>query len=128
MSFSSTVGASAIRALRGPTLPLMARTLGVVLSAGAMGATYQLAQEEGRGFINGMRQRAALRAGRNDALILLFTGSELPIGLQTTLLKARDIRKSAMKMLLDPKLSPAHHEIIRQSLLRLRHAEIVESE
>jgi hypothetical protein len=117
-----------MRALRGPTLPMMGRTLGVVLSAGALGASYQLAHEEGRGFINGMRQRAALRHGRNEALALLFTGSELPIGIQTTLLRARDIHKSAMKILLDPKLSPVDHEIIRLSLLRLRQHEMAEAE
>jgi hypothetical protein len=128
MSFSNTLGNSAMRALRGPTLPMMGRTLGVVLSAGALGASYQLAHEEGRGFINGMRQRAMLRHGRNEALTLLFTGSELPLELQTELLKARDIHKATVNMLLDPALTAPHHDILHMALVRLRGLQVVEDE
>jgi hypothetical protein len=44
----------------------MARAVGVVLTASVLAAGYQIAVDEGRLFINGLRSSSALRRARNE--------------------------------------------------------------
>ena len=52
------------------------------------GCRLQIAVDEGRLFINGLRGSSALRRARNDAALLLLMNSELPIELKDELRRA----------------------------------------
>jgi hypothetical protein len=67
---ASSVLSNARALLRGGSLRSMANAVGVVVGAGMLAAGYQLAYEEGRQIIGNLRNNAAVRRARNDAVVL----------------------------------------------------------
>jgi hypothetical protein len=96
----------------------MARAVGVVLGAGMLAASYQIACEEGRVIIQNLRVGAAQRRARNTAITLALMNSGLPLELQARLRRKRDVVRAGLAMLADDKdkLPPEHHTIIHGAL------------
>ena len=107
--------------IRGGTtsIPAMARAVGVVLTASVLAAGYQIAVDEGRLFINGLRSSSALRRARNDAALLLLMNSELPIELKDKLRRARNVFRTGMAMLTDPAIAQEDRQIIHAMLTEI---------
>jgi hypothetical protein len=119
MTPASYAARSAGNLLRGGTLPSMARAVSVVVTASVLAASYQIAVDEGRQFIVGLRSSSALRRARNDAALLLLMTSELPLELKDKLRRARDVFKVGMAMLTDPAVAQEDREIIHGMLTQI---------
>src|ERR1700694_61927 len=115
MSFASSLVApanigirSAGRLLRGGSLQSMARAVGVVVGAGALAASYQIAHEEGRTIVFNLRANAQQRRTRNDAVILALYDLQIPIEIKEKLQRSRDVFRTGMNMLGDQTITPEH--------------------
>jgi hypothetical protein len=119
MSFSSTM-AAAPKVLSGGILKgsLLAtgRTVSVVIGAGLLAAIYQTASDEARLLLGSIRTRSKVKQVRYETVLLNSLGSELPVELQTELLKARNPFKIGLAMLTKPEISAEHKAIIRVAL------------
>ena len=125
MSLTSSLAApinvgvrSANGLLRGGSLQSMARAVGVVLGAGLLAASYQLALDEGRTLIQGMRMRSAHRHTRNEAVLLALLETKLPVELQDHLRRSRDVVARCMQLLTNGQLPEDHHAIIHGALTK----------
>ena len=108
MSFSDTLRSSvggpissARQLLHGGTLPSMARAVGVVGGAGILAASYQIAYEEGRTFIQTIRTAFAARRDRNNAVVCALLSADLPLDVLAGLRRARDAFSKAIDMSVD---------------------------
>jgi hypothetical protein len=126
MSLTSSLAApaslgirSARSLLRGGSLQSMARAVGVVLGAGLLAASYQIAHEEGQAIVHGLRLGARHRRARNDAVMLALFETALPLELLEHLRRARDVFRTGMTLLTDPSMPDDHRAIIRATLLRV---------
>ena len=126
MSLASTLAAPAnlgIRSARGllrdGSLQSMARALGVVLGAGLLAASYQIAYDEGQAIVHGLRVDARQRRARNDAMMLALIGTALPLDLLDHLCRVRDVFRVCMTLLTDPSIPDDHRAIIRATLFRV---------
>jgi len=75
----------------------MARAVGVVLGAGILAASYQLAYEEGRTIVHNVRVASAQRRARNEAILLALMGTELPFEMQDRLRRSRNVVNTAFE-------------------------------
>jgi hypothetical protein len=115
----SRMGSPTARSLmRSGSLASMARALGVVVSAGFMAVSYQIAYDEGRAIVQGMQSNAGFRRARNDALRLALFNSGLPLELQEALRRSRDVFRTAMNALTDQTINEEHRTIIHGILTR----------
>ncbi len=121
MFFASTVGSPAASLIRGRTFSARAKAVGVVLGADLMAATYQVAYEETRNPVGGMRQNSAHRRARNDLLMLILLGSKLPIKTQEGLRRSRDVVGARQRLLTNPKLPPNQHAVIHAAITKVIH-------
>lgn len=119
MSFSTSAVDPVMRLFRGGTMRSMAKAVGVVAGAGLIGAVYQIAHDEGRGFIHTMRVNSAHRRQRNELIMLNLMNSELPTELQSKLFRSRDAFKTGMRMLADGEFTPKEHKIVRAVLINI---------
>jgi len=126
MSLTSSLAApvnvgirSAHGLLRGGSLQSMARAVGIVLGAGILAASYQLAYDEGRTLIQGMRMQTAHRRARNEAVLLALLETKLPIELQDQLRRSRDVVSRCMQLLTNAQLPENHHTIIHGVLTKV---------
>jgi hypothetical protein len=127
MSFASAALAPANYAARSAgnmirgtvSIPAMARAVGVVVTASVLAASYQIAVDEGRQIITGLRSSSALRRARNDAALLLLLNSSLPIELKDKLRRARDVVKTGMAMLTNPAIAQEDRDIIHGMLTEI---------
>ncbi len=126
MSFASSLAApassvlsSARALLRGGSLRSMANAVGVVVGAGVLAAGYQIAYEEGRQIIGNVRNNAALRRARNDAVVLALLSTELPLQAQDSIRRSRDALRTAIKLVTDEGTPENYRLIIREALGRL---------
>jgi hypothetical protein len=97
----------------------MARAVGVVLAAGLLAASYQIAYDEGQAFVHSLRVTARHRRARNDAMMLALIGTALPLDLLDHLHRARDVFQVCMTLLTDPSIPDDHRAIIRGTLFRV---------
>jgi hypothetical protein len=97
----------------------MANAVGVVLGAGVLAAGYQIAYEEGRQIIGNVRNNAALRRARNDAVVLALLSTELPLQAQDSIRRSRDALRTAIKLVTDEGTPENYRLIIREALGRL---------
>lgn len=104
--------------LRGNTLQQMFRGVSMMAGASLMAAIYQLASDEARAGINGLRLRALYTRQRHELILMATVGTRLPSELQNRLLRSRDAWKAAMKILADPLTSPEDVETLRQAVAR----------
>ena len=109
--------------LRGGSLRSMANAVGVVVGAGMLAAGYQIAYEEGRQIIGNVRNNAAVRRARNDAVVLALMSTELPLQVQDSIRRSRDALRTAMKSVTDEGTPENHRLIIREALGRLVKSE-----
>jgi hypothetical protein len=123
MSFASTLatpGAALTRAipgvLRGSTLAVMSRTVGIVVGAGMLAAVYQVTQEETKVTLSSWRERRRYRVARHEALLIVLLGSPLSYAHQERLLASNDAFKTALEVLADPATEPRDRECIRAAL------------
>jgi hypothetical protein len=123
MSFASTLatpGAALTRAipgvLRGSTLAVMSRTVGIVVGAGMLAAVYQVTQEETKVTLSSWRERRRYRVARHEALLIVLLGSLLSYPLQERLLASNDAFKTALEVLADPATEQRDRECIRAAL------------
>jgi hypothetical protein len=132
MSFASSLAVPAnlgLKTARGflrtPNLRSMANAVGVVMGAGMLAASYQIAYEDGREIIQNLRAASAQRRARDTAIILDLMNSELPLELQDKLRRSRDVVRTGMAMLANEreKLTPQHHAIIHTALTKVTHGE-----
>ena len=86
MSFASTLatpGAALTRAipgvLRGSTLAVMSRTVGIVVGAGMLAAVYQVTQEETKVTLSSWRERRRYRVARHEALLIVLLVSAVAL-------------------------------------------------
>jgi hypothetical protein len=124
MSFASSTAGPAMNLLRGGSLRSMAKAVGVIVGAGLIGATYQIAHDEGRSLIHTMRITGAHRRQRNEQIMLALMNSKLPIELQSKLFRSRDAFRVGMRMLADEDLPPADHAIIHATLTSVTSTEV----
>jgi hypothetical protein len=116
----ATLGIRSARSLlRGGSLQSMARALGVVLGAGLLAASYQIAYDEGQAFVHSLRVSARRRRARNDAMMLALIATALPLDLLDHLHRARDVFQVCMTVLTDPSIPDDHRAIIRGTLSRV---------
>ncbi len=125
MSLTSSLAApvnvgirSAHGLLRGGSLQSMARAVGVVLGAGILAASYQLAYDEGRTLIQSMRMQSAHRRARNEAILLALLETKLPLEMQDRLRRSRDVMARCMQLLTNAQLPEGHHAIIHDALTK----------
>jgi hypothetical protein len=130
MSFGSSALApaqyaarSAGNLIRGRTIPSMAKALGVVVTASVLAASYQIAIDEGRQLINGLRSASAQRQARNDAITLLLFGSPLPIELKDKLRRSRNVFQAGLRMLTDPAVAQEDRDTIHAILTEIVNGE-----
>ena len=97
----------------------MANAVGVVLGAGALAASYQIAYEEGRQIIGNMRNDAAVRRARNDAVVLALVSTELPLQAQDSIRRSHDALRAAIKLVTNEGTPENYRLIIREALGRL---------
>ncbi len=97
----------------------MANAVGVVVGAGMLAAGYQLAYEEGRQIIGNLRNNAAVRRARNDAVVLALMSTELPLQAQDSIRRSRDAVRTAMKLVTDEGTPENDRLMIREVLGRL---------
>jgi hypothetical protein len=102
--------------LRGGSLQSMARAVGVVLGAGLLAASYQIAYKEGQAIVHSLRVGARHRRARNDAVMLALIGTALPLDRLGDLRRARDVFRVCMTLLTDPSIPDEHRAIIRAAL------------
>jgi hypothetical protein len=126
MSFASAAGESAVRLFNGGNFARAAGYVGVVLGAGALGAVYQLAHDEGRGFIQNLRHDASVRRHRNERLLLLLFRTELPLELRDRLRRSRNVFNASLRLLTDKALPPDQHRLIHAALTELQAGEAEE--
>jgi hypothetical protein len=126
MSFASSLTApanigirSAGRLLRGSSLQSMARTVGVVLGAGVLAASYQITLEEGRTIVFNLRANAQQRRDRNDAVLLVLDNLDIPIEVNEKLRRSRDMFRTGMSMLSDQTITAEHRAAIYDALTKL---------
>ncbi len=105
--------------LRGGSLRSMVNAVGVVVGAGMLAAGYQIAYEEGRQIIGNLRNNAAARRARNDAVVLTLMSTELPLRAQDSIRRSRDALRTAMKLVTDERTPENYRLIIREALGRL---------
>ena len=105
--------------LRGGSLRSMVNAVGVVVGAGMLAAGYQIAYEEGRQIIGNLRNNAAARRARNDAVVLTLMSTELPLQAQDSIRRSRDALRTAMKLVTDERTPENYRLIIREALGRL---------
>lgn len=120
MSLASALAQPALRIgsalLRGPALAMMARSVGIILCAGLLAATYQLAGDETRAILNNLRLRSQYRRARHENILIALLGSTLAADLQDQLLRSRDSFQACMTLLADPQLAPESRTLIRQAI------------
>lgn len=116
---ASSVLSNARALLRGGSLRSMANAVGVVVGAGMLAAGYQLAYEEGRQIIGNLRNNAAVRRARNDAVVLALMSTELPLQAQDSIRRSRDAVRTAMKLVTDEGTPENDRLMIREVLGRL---------
>jgi hypothetical protein len=97
----------------------MVNAVGVVVGAGMLAAGYQIAYEEGRQIIGNLRNNAAARRARNDAVVLTLMSTELPLRAQDSIRRSRDALRTAMKLVTDERTPENYRLIIREALGRL---------
>jgi hypothetical protein len=97
----------------------MARGLGVALGAGVLAASYQLAHDEGRQMIANLRNGAAQRRARNEAVVLTLIATDLPIQVQDSIRRSRDALRTTMALVTDEATPPQHRETLRNALASL---------
>jgi hypothetical protein len=119
MSFA-TIGQPAARAgatlLRGATLTAMARTVGIVVSAGVLGAIYHVVNDESRSLIQHARVRRQYRRQRHELILVATLGSNLDVQVQDKLLRSRDTFKTITALLIDPDTTPDTRLKLRAAL------------
>jgi hypothetical protein len=132
MSFASSLAAPAnmgLKTARGllqtPSLRSMARAVGVIMGAGMLAASYQIAYEEGRVAIQHLRAGSAHRRARNTAITLALINSSLPLELQDKLRRSHDVVRAGLAMLVNDKekLSPEYRSIIHAALTKVSQGE-----
>jgi hypothetical protein len=127
MSYAQTLAGPAIQAgsklLRGETIRSMARPVGVVLSAGALAAVYQVAHDEVRASLGSWRQRSQYRSQRHEVVLITVLGGQAgqpsPI-IQQRYLHARDAFKESLAILTDATVTTEDRKIIQDVLNSLR--------
>ena len=107
---------SASDLLRGRTFPSMARAVGVVLGAGLLAASYQLAYEEGRTIIHNVSVASVQRRARNEAILLALMGTPLPFEMQDRLRRSRNVVSTAFEWMTRADF-PAEHRALLQGTL-----------
>jgi hypothetical protein len=98
--------------LRGSTIREMGRTVGVVLSAGALAAVYQVTHDEMRLTLNRWRARSQFRQQRHEALLTTLLGSSLSVPAQNRLITSGDAFKAALRLLIDTTTSVADRSVL----------------
>jgi hypothetical protein len=120
LAVPANLGFRAVRGLlHANSLQSMARAVGVVVGAGMLAASYQIAHDEGQTFVQGLRDSARQRRSRNSALMLALVGTALPLRLLKRMRRSRDVFCECMAMVTDPALPDEHRAIIRAELSRV---------
>jgi hypothetical protein len=110
---------SASDLLHGRTLPSMARAVGVVLGAGILAASYQLAYEEGRTIIHNVRVASAHRRQRNEAILLALLSTTVPVEMQDRLRRSRDVVSTAFAWMTRADFPIEHRTVLRDTLSKV---------
>jgi hypothetical protein len=105
---------------RGVNLPSMARAVGVVVSAGALAAVYQIAHDEVRATLDNWRARSRYRQQRHEALLIYLLGSRLSPPMQERFLRSRDAFTQILRVLAEPTIGPEDRAIMLEALQGLR--------
>jgi hypothetical protein len=133
MSFASSLAVPANMGLKTarslmqtPNLGSMARAIGIVLGAGMLAASHQIAYEEGRLAIANLRNASGHRRARNTALTLALMNSGFPLELQDRLRRSRDAIGFGLAMLTDERalLTTEQRNILHDVLTRITHGEM----
>jgi hypothetical protein len=74
----------------------------VVVGAGMLAASYQIAHDEGQTLVQGLRDSARQRRSRNNALMLALVGTALPLRLLQRMHRSRDVFRECMTMVTNP--------------------------
>lgn len=126
MSFASSLATPAVAVvgsaralLRGGSLHSMARAVGVVVGAGVLAASYQIAYDEGRQVITNLRSAGQQRRARNDVVALALMSTELPLQAQDSIRRSRDALRTAIRLVTDEATPENYRLIIREALGRL---------
>jgi hypothetical protein len=98
--------------LCGSTIREMGRMVGVVLSAGALAAVYQVTHDEMRLTLNRWRARSQFRQQRHEALLTALLGSSLSVPAQNRLISSGDAFKAALRLLIDTTTSVEDRSVL----------------
>jgi hypothetical protein len=97
----------------------MARAVGIAVGAGLLGATYQIASEEGKLLVSGFRANAQSRRARNQAVMLRLAVTDLPLSMLHALHRKRDVFGAALKISMQETTPPEHRTMLHTALSAL---------
>ena len=93
--------------------------VGVVLSAGALAAAYQVTHDEVRLALGRWRVRAQYRQRRHEALLVALLASGLSAPVQNKIIAAHDAFNASLWLVSDPRTTTDDRKVIIDALQRL---------
>ena len=105
--------------LRGSTIREMGRMVGVVISAGALAAAYQVTHDEVRLALGRWRARAQYRQQRHEALLVALLASSLSVPVQNKIIAAHDAFNASLQLVSDPTTNIEDRKIIIEAMQKL---------
>jgi hypothetical protein len=79
-------------------------------------ATYQIAYEEGRTMVQGLRAKSLARRERNDTIMCALLQTEIPLPALAKLRKSRDLMREVIDRSVDPMVPVEVREVLRRTL------------
>jgi hypothetical protein len=119
MSFSASVPPpiNGIRSIfSAGSLGAAAKYAGAAAVGGVVAATYQIAYEEGRTMVQGLRAKSLARRQHNDMIMCALLQTELPLPALAELRKSRDLMREVIDRSVDPKIPGEVREVLRRTL------------
>ena len=110
------------RLFHGRSLAAAVKYVGVIGGAGLLAASYQIAYEEGRSFIQSFRTGVMARRDRNNAVMCALLSTELPLPVLNYLRQKRDCFSAAIDMSVNPEVDEGVRKTIGSALRSLIEA------
>jgi hypothetical protein len=102
--------------MAGRSFQSMTKGLGIVLGAGLLGAAYQIAYEEGRTWITGIKSNGNQRRMLNQSVMMAILVTDLPIPAKDVIRRSRNAWDTAMALAMDVNTPEKDRKVLEQAL------------